>query len=168
MEILHFRYLVKSRYGNSAFPLFGEIPLGHVNLIVSFPSGPQPGNRPSLPPEKKTGPKKQTAAGRKKQMPPLHGASLPPARKKTNAPSKEKYTTKGKSPYGPTHGARRQLFSPPGWLPIQAPPRKSSLPPARKKNRPRKTNLRGTKKTNYHLFFFPPPDGKLTIKFTCP
>ena len=45
-------YIVYSTYGN-------------VNLIVGFPSGPQPGNRASVRSKKKTGPEKQTADARK-------------------------------------------------------------------------------------------------------
>ena len=143
--------------------------LGHVNLIVSLPSGPQPGNRPSLPPEKKTGPEKQTAAGRKKQMPPLHGASLPPARKTNKCPQQRKIHHKGQIPLWSDPRRPQAAFFPP--LPASQPGSAQEIvPPSRQKRKQAQKNKPPWDEKNKFafVFFFPPPDGKLTIKFTCP
>ena len=120
-------------------------------MIAGFPSGPRPGNLTCGPQEKdrfrKTNPR-----GKKKQMRPLPGAYLPPARK-NKGPQKEKGAAKGKSLLSPDGAAPAGSFFPPGRR--ASPGSAQEILPAglKKKNRSRKTNRRGKKKTNLDLFF---------------
>ncbi len=121
-------------------------------MIVSFPSGHRPGNRACLPPKKQARGNKPSRPAKNKCPFSTERACLRPE-KKQMPPAKKKRPQRANPPCRPTPQGPEAAFSTPGRLPIQAPPRKSCLPASRKKNRPRKTNRPGTKKTNLCLFF---------------
>ena len=142
--------------------------LGHVNSIVSLPSGPRPGNLTCGPPEKNR-PRKTNPRGKKKTNA-ASPRSLPASgQKKHQMPPRKKKEPQRANPCCRLTAQRpRAAFSLLAGVPHQAPPRKSYLRASRKENRSRKTNRRGKKQTILDLFFLLASDDKPTIKFTFP
>ena len=138
-----------------------------MNLIVSFPSGPRPGNLTCGPQEKK-GPDKQTREARKKQMHLLRGAYLPSASKKNKFLLERKRSRKGPFPViALRRSARGQLF--PSWPACltRLRPRNLTCGPQEKKAGAEKQTAEARKRIRI-CFFLLASDGKLTIKSTCP
>ena len=131
-------------------------------MIVSFPSGPQLGNRASVRP-KKTGPEKQTADARKNKY---HFST----ELASVCPDKNKCPKEKKGAARQPERGKAFWASPECFFLVQAgcPPR--LRPGNRATVRPKKTGpetSRGRKKKS-HLFLKRRSDGKLTIKFTFP
>ena len=119
-----------------------------MDLILSFPSGPQPENRASVRP-KITGPGKQTADARKTNS--TSPWSVRPSGQEKIAQRKKRGrlgNQRGKKP----SGRAQRGFSSPGWLPAQAPPKKSCVRPSEKNKQGQKNKPLTQEKTNPHLF----------------
>ena len=123
-----------------------------MNLIVSLPSGPRPGNL-TCGPQEKNRLRKTNPRGKKKTNAPSP-RSLPASGQEKQMPPRKKQEPQRANPCYRLRAQRpRAAFSLLAGSPRQAPPRKSYLRASRKKNRPRKTSRRGKKKTNLDLFF---------------